>query len=197
MSSSVQVEALPRSEQRRRAIMRATLRVVAEGGLDRVTHRRVAAAAGVPLGSTTYYFASRDDLIRQSFQLYLDESTKVLGDLAREYPEITVENLVAYLVELARREFERPGLVLAEYELILAAARDASLARDLKSWERGRIAELAEWLERIGASRPVESARSVLQLMRGYELESLTRPDPDPEDLGRRLSVLIRAFVDS
>ena len=93
MSSSVQVEALPRSEQRRRAIMRATLRVVAEGGLDRVTHRRVAAAAGVPLGSTTYYFASRDDLIRQSFQLYLDESTKVLGDLAREYPEITVENL--------------------------------------------------------------------------------------------------------
>ncbi|NRA00580.1 MAG: TetR family transcriptional regulator [Myxococcales bacterium] len=197
MSSSVQVEALPRSEQRRRAIMRATLRVVAEGGLDRVTHRRVAAAAGVPLGSTTYYFASRDDLIRQSFQLYLDESTKVLGDLAREYPEITVENLVAYLVELARREFERPGLVLAEYELILAAARDASLARDLKSWERGRIAELAEWLEQIGASRPVESARSVLQLMRGYELESLTRPDPDPEDLGRRLSVLIRAFVDS
>lgn len=177
--------------------MRATLRVVAEGGLDRVTHRRVAAAAGVPLGSTTYYFASRDDLIRQSFQLYLDESTKVLGDLAREYPEITVENLVAYLVELARREFERPGLVLAEYELILAAARDASLARDLKSWERGRIAELAEWLEQIGASRPVESARSVLQLMRGYELESLTRPDPDPEDLGRRLSVLIRAFVDS
>ena len=197
MSSSVQVEALPRSEQRRRAIMRATLRVVAEGGLDRVTHRRVAAAAGVPLGSTTYYFASRDDLIRQSFRLYLDESTKVLGDLAREYPEITVENLVAYLVELARREFERPGLVLAEYELILAAARDASLARDLKSWERGRIAELAEWLEQIGASRPVESARSVLQLMRGYELESLTRPDPDPEDLGRRLSVLIRAFVDS
>lgn len=197
MSSSVQVEVLPRSEQRRRAIMRATLRVVAEGGLDRVTHRRVAAAAGVPLGSTTYYFASRDDLIRQSFQLYLDESTKVLGDLAREYPEITVENLVAYLVELARREFERPGLVLAEYELILAAARDASLARDLKSWERGRIAELAEWLEQIGASRPVESARSVLQLMRGYELESLTRPDPDPEDLGRRLSVLIRAFVDS
>src|SRR5690349_23185139 len=36
-----------------------SIRLIAEGGPDAITHRKVAARAEVPLGAMTYYFASR------------------------------------------------------------------------------------------------------------------------------------------
>lgn len=50
-------------EGRRRALLEATVEVVAEVGVARTTHRAIAARAGVPLGATTYYFPTLNDLI--------------------------------------------------------------------------------------------------------------------------------------
>ncbi|HEV2651233.1 MAG TPA: TetR family transcriptional regulator, partial [Rhizomicrobium sp.] len=62
------------AEGRKREILEAALRVVAKGGADSVTHRSVADVAQVPLGSLTYYFESREDLIREAFRLYIAEA---------------------------------------------------------------------------------------------------------------------------
>jgi AcrR family transcriptional regulator len=48
----------------RQAILDATVRVIAAGGLMSVTHRAVAAEAGVSTALTTYHFATLDDLLR-------------------------------------------------------------------------------------------------------------------------------------
>ena len=186
----------PQSGGRRRAILDAAIRVIADGGVDSLTHRRVAAAATVPLGSTTYYFSSREELIQEAFRFYLDEAALLLDQLARSHRERSAEGLVGYLLEVVRREFSDPGRVRAEYELIVAASRDPELARELEAWERTQIGLLAEWLEGLGARRPVDAARTVLHLMRGFELERLTRPDTPLEDLARRLRVVVRAWID-
>jgi DNA-binding transcriptional regulator YbjK len=47
---------------RRQTIIDAATRVIAEAGLAELTHRRVAEVAGVPVGSTTYYFKDLDEL---------------------------------------------------------------------------------------------------------------------------------------
>lgn len=52
---------------RKARIIEATLEVIAAQGVSGTTHRRVAEAADVPLGSMTYHFASLDDLIEQAF----------------------------------------------------------------------------------------------------------------------------------
>ena len=49
-------------EARRREIVTAAAELIVEIGVDALTHRKVAARAGVPLGSTTQYFATLDDL---------------------------------------------------------------------------------------------------------------------------------------
>ena len=51
----------------RARLLVATLRVIADEGLEAVTHRRVAALAGVSPGSTTQHFAPREDLLREAF----------------------------------------------------------------------------------------------------------------------------------
>jgi DNA-binding transcriptional regulator YbjK len=186
---------LPQAERRRRAILDATLRVISAGGVDAVTHRRVAAEAEVALGSTTYYFASREELVREAFRYYLAEVSTALASLERESPIERAADVAEALIELARREFADPGLVLAEYELILYAARDPVLAQDFNAYERGLEAQLAGPLERLGADRPVDAARTVIGLMRGFELERLTRPNTSAEELRRRLEFVVCALT--
>ena len=49
-------------EGRKRAIVQAAAELIMELGISNITHRKIAERAGVPLGSTTQYFATLDDL---------------------------------------------------------------------------------------------------------------------------------------
>ena len=58
---------------RREQILRATVRLLGDAGPAGLTHRAVAAEAGVPLAATTYYFASKDELLREALALLASE----------------------------------------------------------------------------------------------------------------------------
>lgn len=51
-----------RSTTRQRAMVEAAARLLIDEGPDAITHRRVATAAGLPAGSATYYFPTRQEL---------------------------------------------------------------------------------------------------------------------------------------
>ncbi|MDT0444888.1 TetR/AcrR family transcriptional regulator [Streptomyces johnsoniae] len=53
---------------RRERIVAAAVTVVGERGIAGLSHRAVAAAADVPLGSTTYHFADREELLTAALQ---------------------------------------------------------------------------------------------------------------------------------
>ena len=188
--------ALEKDQDRRSTILDATLRLIATDGVDSITHRRVAAAAGVPLGSTTYYFDSREQLLREAFRRYLEQIRALQTRVARSIRPTTVTGLVDLLVELTSREFEDEQMVLAEYELTLFAARDAEIADALHEWDASMIGSLARSFETLGAARPFDAARTVLNMTRGHELDSLTRHDANADDLRRRLTVVVAALVD-
>jgi DNA-binding transcriptional regulator YbjK len=187
---------LTRSETRRRAILEATLRVIGEGGADAVTLRRVAAEAAVPLGSTTYYFESREELMREAFRHYLQRFDASMTALRGEYPATPdVDQLAAFFIELNRRQLQDRSLLRAEYELILFAIGDAVLAADLHAWEDRLLGQIAQPLEALGAQRPFDAARVILHLARGAEVYGLTRARTDPESLRRQLIFMMRALV--
>jgi len=60
---------------RRDRILAATLDVVAEHGVAGTSHRRVAAAADVPLGSMTYHFDGMESLLHEAFSRFAEESS--------------------------------------------------------------------------------------------------------------------------
>lgn len=55
---------------RRDRIIDARLDVIAESGVSGTSHRKVADAAGVPLGSMTYHFDGMDDLLHAAFSRF-------------------------------------------------------------------------------------------------------------------------------
>ena len=56
------------SKRMRDAIVAATVRIVAREGVAAVSHRRVAAEAGVGLSSTTWHFATKADILEAALE---------------------------------------------------------------------------------------------------------------------------------
>jgi DNA-binding transcriptional regulator YbjK len=54
-----------------RPLMEATLRIIGRKGLDGVTHRAVAAEAGMSVGAVTHHFSTRDILVDATLRVAL------------------------------------------------------------------------------------------------------------------------------
>lgn len=131
---------------RRERIIDAALQVIAEKGVAGCTHRSVAEQAGVPLGSMTYHFDSREDLILQAFTL-----------LSRTM----LERWRARLVEVVDAAAARDALVdwvcgegavsgdalLPMVELYVHAARNPEARTLMTGWMAGVQAELLRWFD--------------------------------------------------
>jgi DNA-binding transcriptional regulator YbjK len=90
---------VPNDPGRKERILDAALDVVAESGVHRTTHRRIAARAGVPLGSLTYYFGGIDDLIAQAFARLADTmSVHYRRTLERAATRAEAEDAVVELI---------------------------------------------------------------------------------------------------
>ena len=61
---------------RRDRIIDACLDVIAETGVAGTSHRKVAQAADVPLGSMTYHFTGMDDLLHEAFSRFAQTASE-------------------------------------------------------------------------------------------------------------------------
>lgn len=182
----------------RTRILRATLELIAEGSVDAVTHRAVATRAGVSPGSTTHHFTTRDDLVHEAFRHYLQiAETKILAviDHHSDLPN-PVDRLGSILETIIGRDFAS-GLVRAEYELLLYAATAPELAAQARAWETRLVAALADALEQAGTSRPFSAARTLINLARGFELESMIDPTLTDADFRDRIDLVLTAIIPS
>lgn len=165
--------------ERRQRIIDAALRVVGRSGIGGLSHRTVAAEADVPLGSTTYHFASLDELLVAA----LRQANEGFGAALRESGALTdpgrdvAEELARWMGEWLRGE--RTGVEL-EYELYLAALRRPAL--------RPVAAEWADSVTEVLARRtdPV-TARALVALMDGVCLQTLLTDAPYDEAYAREM----------
>ena len=137
-----------RGTARRDAIVDAAAGVLLSGGVRAVSHRSAAAAAGVPLGSTTYYFADRDDLVAAAVQRAGEsEAARARAALAAPHrgrgSRAVARRLVDVVVGLDR--CADPAPVGALYERIVEAAREPAARAAAQAWNdavRSVVAEL-------------------------------------------------------
>jgi AcrR family transcriptional regulator len=182
------------------AILEATLEIIARHGIDAVTHRGVAEQAGVSPGSTTHHFSSRKDLLREAFRFYLQYADRFLMEIDEEIRASVLDPLERarrFATEIIRREFIHPGeqFIRAEHEMLLFASTDSQLASHVRAWDTRWVGHMAEDLEAAGWPRPVETARMLLNLIRGYELERLLNPQLEGGEFRRRLDSVLTPKV--
>lgn len=140
-------------EGRRLAILAAATEIIVEQGHSALTHRAVAKRASVPLGSTTQYFSSIDDLRECALQQLAEEIDESIARLEPfvatmvEHPEPIIDEMLAYL--------EDPRTVHADIALMTSGMTDARLRALALRWPE-RLVELLS--TRIGEERAVAIA---------------------------------------
>jgi TetR/AcrR family transcriptional regulator, regulator of biofilm formation and stress response len=173
-----------KGEDRREAILRATLALIGDRGLDVVTHRSVAEAAGVPLAATTYYFDSKEELLEQSLMLAAREEAERIERLVSELAPLQAspEQWADGLARTIAADLEQPGEQLALFELLLEAARRPALRKDVEQWREAflRLAEIG--LRSAGSDEPETEAHIVFSMISGLILGQLATPRDDFED---------------
>lgn len=172
-------EPATRGERRRRELIEATLRVIADQGIRAVTHRSVAAEAGLPLAATTYYFASKEDLISACLR---HAATAEIAELERRVeavdpaalsPEEWADGLIDWLEE-ELGEAARPRLV-ARYQLQLEAAHQPELGALYESWTVAAFRFAETLLSAAGSPQPAVDAAIVLAAVDGMRFNALSR----------------------
>lgn len=119
----------------------AALEVVAGKGVEGLTHRAVAAVAGIPLGSTTYHFATLDDLLAAAIVEAKKATENDLEVWAGELgPDIDLASAVAdYVMDSLTHHW---GRLVVEHELYMAALRRPKLRSLSREWDEAFLTAL-------------------------------------------------------
>jgi len=174
-----------RGTERKQRIARAVIGVIAEHGIEGLTHRRVAAVAEVPLGSTTYYFATLDDLLVAGLA---DAAERNIADLRAwasrsASDEPLVDRLVGFIQLLTGPR--RPEY-MAAYEVYLAAIRRPALRPIARRWDAALIELFAPF-----TARRIE-ARLLVYALDGIVIDALMQEHPPTPE---QIRPLCRALV--
>ena len=159
----------------------------------------VAARAGVPLASTTYYFASRDELVAAAFEHLATSEIAELESGARQLPaRLSIDEAAALLSAAVAADFEgRLVQLRAEHELHLEAGRVPELRATHERWEAAAMGFFVALVRAAGSRDPEGDAAILLCAVSGLQLGQLANPDPEFEDellqpvIHRLLSALI------
>jgi len=158
----------------------AALELLGESGIRALTHTRVDERAGLPKGSTSNWFRTRDALVAGAVS-WLAEHERADLDRA-EMPQIdTPEQLSEALSRMiAIQTGPLAARTRARYALFLEGAGDPELLAPLLEQRRIFVEWTAALLAQVGARTPEEAARALMAASEGLVLHRVT-VEPDAE----------------
>ncbi|PRI11233.1 TetR/AcrR family transcriptional regulator [Leucobacter massiliensis] len=168
----------------RTALLRATVVVVAAGGLRALTYRAVAAEAGVSHGLVRHHFGTRDQLVAEAMEFAIEESLRESNMLNEA---LTPAEFAEGIQSLSEREAEIQSF---QYELLLESRRRPELRPLAELHYRSYREAIGRQLSRLGVD-DAELTEVIWFALDGVVFKQLV----DPEDVTPALR-RIRALVE-
>ncbi|NIH84280.1 TetR family transcriptional regulator C-terminal domain-containing protein [Amycolatopsis granulosa] len=191
---------MTRSTTRRQELADAAIATLARSGTRGLTHRAVDQAAGVPEGSCSYYFRTRQALLQATIERLVEVDSAdlaaqpaVLGGTAD--PDAIADAAVDVVAHWISASRER---MLARYELMLEASRRPELQAVFTAARDHYRALAADTLRALGAIDPEGQAQLFIACLDGLVFRHLTGADPLTASRGeqrRAMRDLLRGFT--
>jgi AcrR family transcriptional regulator len=181
-----------RQHARRQRIVDAAMRLAAAGGYDAVMMKRVAARAGVALGTVYRYFASKDHLLAEALVAW----GGVLGERLRLAPPRGAspgERVAQVFRRMARGVEAQPELGVALTRALLSCDPSAFANRS------GLSAMMRGWIELALGDDPVRDRAGVVALLEHVCFScmiSLVNGHRSPREVGDELERAARLLLD-
>lgn len=163
-------------EARRREIVAAAAELIVEIGVDALTHRKVAARAGVPLGATTQYFATLDDLRDAALGALAVEIEARIDEMRRAVVAggVTPEGIA----RIIRQSLDDVRAVQADRAVVTAAVHDPRVREFARQWSD-------EFVGFIAPVHGVDRARAAAVFVDGVLWHAQIHDEPLDEELIR------------
>jgi len=156
---------LERGARRRAELIEATLTVIERDGVAGVSHRTVAAVAGVSPSAALHHFATLDDLLVAALISGSESSIEAVAE---------VEDVAGLAGVLTDQIVDGRSRFVAVYELYLLAARRRALRPEADRW----IESVKDAAKGLGADET--TARALCATLDGLGLQALLSDDvPD------------------
>lgn len=176
---------------RRELLLEATIDVIAQHGIAGVTHRAVAAAASVPVSSTTYFFDSLEAMIGEAVAHAMDAEfvrlqrfRTVLGGGG-----VSADDTIDAFVDVVRGQSDER--TVAQFEMYLFASRRPALQPEVDRI-RDETRALARETLRAHGIVDERGAEAVVSLIDGFALHRVAGAGDDRYDA---LAGALRALV--
>ena len=186
------IEAEPRAEPRKDALVAAAYTVLATRGFEGLRTREVAAMVGVNIATLHYYFPHKEDLIRGVVGYAMGRFRGTLGGAGS-----AEDQLRAHFRGLRRLSRDEPELFAVMAELAIRGVRDTSLRRIVGGTDDAWRAMLRTLLRRAqdeGALRadldPEGMAAVIVATLKGTFMLPASEPE-NVERTFRQLEMLV------
>lgn len=184
---------------RREQLLQAAIRVINDQGMRGLTHRAVEAEAGVPHGSTTYYFGTRHDLTTALTQYIADTAASQVTQisqaitlrLADRSKPIDIEEIAIGLLAWIDAN---ASLELARYELQISGSRDPDLRQHMTDVCSIFVRLCEPIVIALGSKQPQTDAKILQAAIDGWMFSRLTQTDQPDEILLRGVKLLLEAI---
>lgn len=175
---------------RRTLISDAALAILGRGGPRALTHRAVDAEAGIPAGSTSYYYRTREALLTACVRRLIAVDQALIGEQAKvaaadreligdfrsgNAPADLVENYCLAITTMVQRWVnDYPHLLLARFSLSIETAQLPELSHELAAGRELARQRVTESLKAIGAPRPRRCSKWLIACLNGLMFEIIT-----------------------
>lgn len=176
----------------RERALEAAVRLVGEQGVRALTHARVDAEAGLPRGSTSNWFRTRDALVAGVLVWIAEqERTDLTAAMA---PVRTADEIIDALTRLLEEATgAKAGRTRARYALFFETTATPG-ARPAMRAQRSMFEEWTrDMLSTLGATNPDAAARAVLAVAAGIIVNRLTVAPDTP--IRPTIELAVRACV--
>lgn len=170
---------------RRELLLDAAITVLGERGIHALTHRAVDAEAGLPAGSASNHFRTRDALLDAVMDRFVVRERALWEELAMRMYPTTPHELARVLVAAAKTATgPQRTLTLARYAILVEAGIRPSMRAHLLAGGARVNAWFMTWLRVAGSADPERDAPIIMNHYTGVVLHDLAIPDPafDPTD---------------
>ena len=172
-------------------LLDAAIQVLGDRGLRALTHRAVDAGAGVPTGSTTNYFSTREALLAAIVERFAERERQNFEDLAvTVVPTSPAELGRAWGAFVRDSVGPNRALTLSRYVLLVESANNPALREQMAVTGARVSAWIANWLRVIGSRDPDHHVHVLGNYITGLVLHQLAIPDPDFDPTDTIVSLL-------
>jgi len=186
---------MPPNLERRNQILDTAIGILADRGVGGLTHRHVDEVAGLPSGTTSNYFRTREALLEATAARTVDLHWHRVDSLRSAIGTLTIDGLKTLMTGmLAEPDEQVRRYTLARFELFIEGTRRPQLQPFLAQLQAAAVKSATLIFEAAGLDPTPEQMEQLSRLLNGYAFSRLTLPDHD--DPATVVDRLLRAFFD-